>query len=360
MKKRLFYIILATVFVLSDWSCVRDNEFESTPMGNFEACWQLIDRYYCSFDVKEKEYGLDWDSIHNVYKAQIKQSMTNRELFNVLAGMLNELHDAHVNLISPFQTSYYKGFYLDYEPNFSNDFLSRSTRYWANPKCLQTGAMKYMILEPDYDIKDNVYIQDSIGYIYYGDFTNTVSDYQIYSIFDYFRDCIGIIIDVRGNGGGDDSFAYHLPSFFTDSTITVGYMKHKTGPGHNDFSELIPTYISPAKNNLRWQKPVALIVNRGCFSAANDFAVMMKEMPKVRLIGDMTGGGGGMPISSELPNGWSVRFSSAPSFDARGEHVEGGIDPHQQVSLTDSDKARGVDTLIEAAREWINGMLVNP
>ncbi|MBQ2208436.1 MAG: peptidase S41, partial [Prevotella sp.] len=40
------------------------------------------------------------------------------------------------------------------------------------------------------------------------------------------------------------------------------------------------------------------------FSAANDFAVIMHALPNVKLIGDHTGGGSGLPMSNSLPNGW--------------------------------------------------------
>ena len=37
-------------------------------------------------------------------------------------------------------------------------------------------------------------------------------------------------------------------------------------------------------------------------------------LPNVVQVGDTTGGGSGFPLSSELPNGWSVRFSSSPIY----------------------------------------------
>ncbi|WP_438589109.1 S41 family peptidase [Duncaniella dubosii] len=56
-------------------------------------------------------------------------------------------------------------------------------------------------------------------------------------------------------------------------------------------------------------KTVIVLANRSTFSAANNFVSVMKLLPGVRVVGATTGGGSGMPYSSELPCGWSVRFS---------------------------------------------------
>ena len=66
-----------------------------------------------------------------------------------------------------------------------------------------------------------------------------------------------------------------------------------------------------------------------------------------------TGGGSGLPFSSELPNGWSVRFSACPMYDAGMNQIEFGIKPDTCVSLTQEDLARNKDTMIEAAREFL-------
>lgn len=347
MKKRLLTFLLAATALLLTVSCGKsENEmlFANTPMGNFEALWSIMDRQYCFFDWKKQELGVDWDEVHERYRKSIKSQMTEMSLFEVLAGMLSELRDGHVNLYGPYDVSRNWHWKSDYPSNYSKELQDI---YLGNSYMI-SGPMNYVVLD------------DNIGYITIESFESSISNKKLDALLHYLCLCNGLIIDIRDNGGGMVSSAETLAARFTNEKILVGYSCYKNGPGHNDFSEIVPSYISPAKNWLRWQKPVALLVNRGCFSAANDFAVMMKEMPNVRLIGDMTGGGGGMPISSELPNGWSVRFSSAPTFDARKEHVEGGIEPDEYVSLTDSDKEKGVDTLIEAARAWINGMIVNP
>ena len=169
----------------------------------------------------------------------------------------------------------------------------------------------------------------------------------------YLDICNGIIIDVRNNGGGELTNSERLASRFTNEKLLVGYMSHKTGKGHSDFSEPEPIYVEPA-NGVRWQKPVVVLTNRHSYSATNDFVNSMRYMPHATIIGDQTGGGSGMPFNSELPNGWGVRFSACPMFDAEMQQIEFGIDPDIKVDLDPADQAEGIDTIIEAARAFLN------
>jgi C-terminal processing protease CtpA/Prc len=157
-----------------------------------------------------------------------------------------------------------------------------------------------------------------------------------------------MIIDVRNNGGGLLSNVERLASRFVNEKTLVGYIQHKTGKGHNDFSEPVARHIEPS-TRLHYQKPVIVLTNRSCFSATNDFVNAMRYCPNARILGDRTGGGSGLPFSSELPSGWSVRFSACPILDAGKQHIEFGIDPDIHVDLLTSDVRKGKDTLIETA-----------
>ena len=164
--------------------------------------------------------------------------------------------------------------------------------------------------------------------------------------------CRGLIIDIRDNGGGYLNYAERFASrFFTERTL-VGYIQHKTGKGHNDFSPKEEQWIEPSAN-LRWHKPVCILTNRSVYSAANEFVKYMSVLPNVTLVGDRTGGGGGMPMSSQLPNGWIVRYSAVPSYDSHGNDIEFGIDPDVPAAITDADFLRGRDTIIETARRLL-------
>ena len=262
--------------------------------------------------------------------------MTETQLFEVLCDMLAELRDGHVNLSASYDYGRYWTWQEAYPKNF-NDSLSRI--YMGTDYKIASG-LRYRVLD------------DNIGYILYESFQNPIGEGNLDDVLSYFALCQGIIIDIRNNGGGDLTNAEKLAARFVHEKTLVGYMQHKTGKGHHDFSDMEPQYLEPS-SNLRWHKPVCVLTNRSVFSAANEFTSMMHALPQVKIVGDHTGGGSGMPMSSSLPNGWSVRFSACPMYDKDKQQTEFGIEPDYNVQLTDEDTAKGIDTIIEAARKLL-------
>ena len=315
-------------------SCIREEEFDNTPRGNFEALWQMIDEHYCFFDYKQKEYGLDWDEVRDRYAPLITPDMPQKGLFEVLGNMLAELRDGHVNLYSSYDVARYWKWYEDYPANF-NDSIQR--RYLGTNYKI-AGGLKYTILD------------DNIAYVYYESFSTGIGNGNLSEMLNELAFCNGLILDVRNNGGGMLTNATKLAARFTNEEVTTGYMCHKTGTGHNDFSAPEAVKVTPS-DGVRWQKPVALLTNRRSYSATNDFVNSMRQLPLVTVIGDRTGGGSGMPFSSELPNGWSVRFSACPMYGPDMEQLEFGIEPDIHVNMSSEDMNLGIDTIIETARK---------
>lgn len=143
--------------------------------------------------------------------------------------------------------------------------------------------------------------------------------------------------------------------FITERTL-VGYISHKTGPGHKDFSKPYAYYFDPAESGrIMWGKPIAVLTSRGTFSAANNFASIMKLLPRVTMIGSTTGGGSGMPFNSELPCGWGVRFSACSVLDAEGNTTENGIEPTAGcvINLDPAAAINGHDTILDFAIEYL-------
>jgi len=332
---RLTYLFLILLLPLMA-ACVDEDEYDDTPQGNFEALWKIIDEHYCFLDYKQHEYGLDWQQVYNKYRVRVQGQLTDLQLFEVLTQMLGELRDGHVNLSTSYDYGRYWSWFENYPANVSDTLLRR---YMGTDYKIASG-LRYRILD------------DNIGYIRYESFSSPIGEGNIDEALMYMMLCQGLIIDIRGNGGGDLTYAELLAARFCKEKTLVGYTQHKTGKGHSDFSSLEPQYIEPS-SNIRWTKPVVVLTNRQVFSAANEFTMYMKAMPMVKVVGDHTGGGAGMPFSSSLPNGWVVRFSAIPTYDGKRQSTEFGIDPDYYVSLSDEDVLKGRDTIIEFARQLL-------
>lgn len=330
-------IISLCIFTSLFCSCITEDVPGNTPQGNFEALWNIIDSQYCFLDYKNKEYGLDWNAIYREYKEKLTPNMSNKDLFQVLSSMLEELRDGHVNLVARHETSQYREWYDSYPANF----MDTIQRIYLGKDYVVSSGLKYKILE------------DNIAYVYYESFNSAVGESNLDEVLNELAICDGLILDVRNNGGGMLTLSDRWAARFTNEKVLTGYMCHKTGKGHNDFSTPIAVYVEPATDRVRWQKPVVVLTNRRSYSSTNDFVNKMKQFPKVVIVGDKTGGGSGLPFSSELPNGWSVRFSASPMYDPDMKHIEFGIEPDIKVDMTSEDIQKGKDTLIETAREYL-------
>ena len=224
----------------------------------------------------------------------------------------------------------------DYPSNVSDTLLSK---YLGTDYRIAAG-LRYRVLD------------DNTGYIRCATFAYNFGEGNLDNIMLYLAPCNGLIVDLRDNGGGQLTAAEQLAARFTNERLLVGYMQHKTGKAHTAFSEMKSQYLKPSKG-IRWQKRVVVLTNRAVYSAANEFVKYMRCCPNVTVVGDRTGGGAGMPYSTELPNGWSVRFSACPMYDKDKNSTEFGIEPDHNVALKEADWLRGEDTIIEFARELL-------
>lgn len=333
---RKFILLCCTVCLTCLTSCIRGEEFDNNAEGNFQALWSIINDHYCFFDYKAKTIGLDWDQVYEKYHDRLSPNMNTYQLFEVLGEMLSELQDGHVNLFATHDVARNWSWHEDYPANFNDSVhqLYLGTDYRI------ASSLRYKILD------------DNIGYIYCGSFSSALGDGNISQAMLHLAECKGLIVDVRQNGGGDLTNADKLASHFTNKKLLVGYMSHKTGPGHQDFSDLQEIWLTPS-DGVRWQKKTVVLTNRSCYSATNDFVKSMMQCPNVTILGDQTGGGSGMPFSSELPNGWSIRFSACPIYDVNKNHTEFGIQPDIKVDMKTEDLLKNQDTLIEYARDFL-------
>ena len=320
-----YIIAIRTCFILL--ACDRNNtisKYDADPRTNFDALWEILDERYCYFTYK----GIDWTEVYNQFLPRVNKVKDVFQLFDLMAEMIDILEDGHVNLYAPFDVSSCTGWFDSYPADYNADFLYNH----FDSDLRSAGGFAYTTID-----------NGKVGYIRYSSFSDGFTTANLAYIDAYFHQLHkvkGIVIDVRNNGGGSLSYSEKLAACFFKEKTTTGYMQHKTGTCHDCFSDTTPIITDPKDAPIDWSdKKVVVLSNRRCYSATNDFIVRMKQAPNVTVVGGITGGGGGMPLSQELPNGWMVRFSAVPMFDADMQHTEFGVMPdiETHIEADDSD-----------------------
>jgi len=329
----LFLTIVTMSFLQGCSTLFFDEDPPDDPVHNFEHLWLDVKERYSYFELKK----IDWDSVYTVYRPQISQYMDEKLLFKVLGDMLYELKDGHVNLSSSFNRSRNWNWYLDYEPNFNWVTIERN---YLKKNHFITGPMKNQLI-------------DSVLYVYYGSFSDKLNATHVDELMERASVAKGMIVDVRNNGGGSLSNARKLASCFTSGEVLFARERVKMGPAADDFSDWMDMILTP-RDGKRFSKKVVVLCNRTSYSATTFFAQMMSKLPNVTLLGDQTGGGGGVPASGEMPNGWRYRFSVTQTITPEGKHIEPGVPVDIEVSLDEKDERNGIDTLIEKALEILS------
>ena len=323
MKNKILFLFLVA-FSITACEKALIPSLETTPQAIFEELWQHVDENYIYFDLKQ----VDWLEQYNKYAPLINNNLSDEELYDICLDMLNELRDGHNRLRSRVASKRYL-FETGYDIVFDKKVVQQN---YLNNSFQTEGDFQFGILE------------DNIGYIYYEDFS---SQKGLATVMEYFQntDVKGLIFDVRGNGGGTEP--EKIVPYFIDQPTVVGYTVAKIGKGHQEVSENLSFLVNPATSY--FDKPVKLLTNRGSFSATSYFAGMMKYLPNVTIIGQITGGGGGGNAAYRLQNDWVLFVSVNTFLDVEFNDVEPGVVPHIELNNTEAELLNGTDAILERA-----------
>ncbi|TDD16405.1 S41 family peptidase [Nonomuraea diastatica] len=155
------------------------------------------------------------------------------------------------------------------------------------------------------------------------------------------RTLTGVVLDLRGNGGGIPAEATRLVSAFVHGKATA-YLCTVDGACRpqrtDDTVELLDL-------------PLMVLTDRGCASACEHFSSAVKDLRLGRLVGTRTAGVISGPAQSYL-----LRNNTLLSFPARhhrgpaGEVIDRiGVPPDHHVPLTPKDAAAGRDPALSKA-----------
>jgi carboxyl-terminal processing protease len=266
----------------------------SLPEKSFEVFWQTFEDNYAFFKLR----NINWKAAYQEYRRRIDATTSDDSLFSVLSQMVTPFKDDHINIIIPGK----RQFTVEKPSDFLNEFPNNSSRdsLWTvvDTSLYKKGFKKIKGLGPEYRGKKLFYFTSSkeygyvrIGRCFVSDETSddskadsALAGQMFDSVLRELASVKAIILDARTNIGGNDEFAYAIAGRFVNRQM-LGHSKKTRNGGYEEFSPLEKWYIRP-QTNKGFTKPVVLLTNDQTASAGDVFAMIMKALPQVSIVGE--------------------------------------------------------------------------
>jgi len=203
------------------------------------------------------------------------------------------------------------------------------------------GYMPPFLVKVKVDTLDN-----NIGYFSFNAFIDPVKIMTAFnSAIKSFMDFDGVIIDIRGNGGGMGEIGLGIAGWF----IREKGVKFGTVYFRNNHINLVTNPRAKI-----FEGPVVILTDGLSASASELFSGGMQDCGRACIIGTPTAGAALPSTIVKCPNGDVFQYAFANYISASGKRLEAkGVIPDILVKHTRQDLLRGRDNAVDAAIKWI-------
>jgi carboxyl-terminal processing protease len=152
----------------------------------------------------------------------------------------------------------------------------------------------------------------------------------------------GLILDLRGDGGGYLTGAVDVASLWLDDKVVVTQR-------HN--GKVVETHKSKGDPILKNTKTV-ILVDQGTASASEILAGALRYYDKASLVGETTYGKGSVQGVFDLSYGGKLKVTLAHWYTPAGVNLSGnGLKPDSVVKLSPADLNKGIDPQLNTAKD---------
>ena len=169
------------------------------------------------------------------------------------------------------------------------------------------------------------------------------------------RGSAGVILDLRGNGGGWVVAARQTIGRFVDPSAGPAMFEDTS----SDDEGMTEMPIEVAEDVVPLDLPMVLLIDGGTASAAEIVAGAMKDYNRATIIGETSFGKGSVQRIYEFSDGSTMRVTVAEWFTpARARIQSEGIRPDIEVSASTQNSTS--DPILEAGVEFLNTSSTDP
>lgn len=186
-------------------------------------------------------------------------------------------------------------------------------------------------------------VKDGIGTMTVSRFDNETASLARAVAQDFKNQSVkGVILDLRGNGGGYVDAAQDLAGLWLDSKVVV---TERTGGK-------IVDQLKSTSNPILAGVPTVVLVNGGSASASEILAGALQDYKVAKLVGEKTFGKGSVQKLIELPEGAQLKVTVARWYTPNGKNItKEGISPDVVATLTTEDINADLDPQLDAAKK---------
>jgi carboxyl-terminal processing protease len=154
----------------------------------------------------------------------------------------------------------------------------------------------------------------------------------------------GVILDLRGNGGGYVDAAQDVAGLWLDNQVVV---TERTG-------SVIKSTLKSGNNALLKDIPTVVLVNGVSASASEIVSGALQDYKVAKLVGETTFGKGSVQKLISLSAGAQLKVTVARWYTPNGKNISmKGIKPDVEIGMTQQDVNNGIDTQLNKAKELL-------
>jgi hypothetical protein len=293
-----------------------DNDARDGRLKEFQLITATLERAYSYLQIKQKRWRFSYSQLKSTYEKRLSELKGMKDYRNLLREFLGHFKDGHLRINYPRAGSQPGSTQM--APAISHRWvghgilLTRIARLWGDEKAIAKGLNEGLTK---------------------------------------LKSARALIVDLRGNGGGNDALVLDYISKIVPRRIPLGRVSlrlspevlgqrphykrlYQPDPSRPGYSLWLPLFVEP-QTKTGFSGPIAVLIDKACYSSCETAALAFRVSQVATLYGQATGGGSANPIFIKLPRGGKMMVPTWIHRVPGGKLLEdNGIAPHTVLKPT--------------------------